>query len=201
MPFHEVTPGWRSISGHRRRRVIYRQLPELAGQACYRVDGDRQGTIACALLEVYLRLGGSGPRRATCFPMAGKSPWRSLAADTCVKSLWRDLLTPSLGLTPASLQPLSQSACLSLTRERPAQTCCDTSPSASCGPASHTQELSPPKEGQNKPLGQSSGSHMWAKSSLACSSAKPNEEERPANLFPTKSRTENQSQAVGLPMH
>lgn len=66
--------------------VIYRQLPELAGQACYRVEETTGHHCLCAV-RVYLRLGRSGPRCASYFPMAGESPWRSLAADICVKTL------------------------------------------------------------------------------------------------------------------
>lgn len=102
MRLPEVTPGWGSMSGHHRWRVPYRQLPELMGQTCIElIETERQDTTACVLLEV---MGGSGSRRATCFPVAGKSPWSSLAADVHVNSLQRDLLLPSLGLALAGLQ-------------------------------------------------------------------------------------------------
>lgn len=65
------------------------------------METERQDTTACVLLEV---MGGSGARCATCFPVAGKSPWSSLAADVCVKSLQRDLLIPFLRLGLAGLQ-------------------------------------------------------------------------------------------------
>lgn len=108
MHLHEVTPGWRSMSGHHKRCVIYRQLPEPAGQVCYSVDGDRHtGHHSCASTSGWVDQAG-WIRCATCFPMAEKRPWRSLAADSCVKCLWRDLLTPSLALAPTGLWPLSQ---------------------------------------------------------------------------------------------
>lgn len=102
MRLPEVTPGWGSMSGHHRWRVPYRQLPELMGQTCIELmETERQDTTACVLLEV---MGGSGSRRATCFPVVGKSPWSSLAADVHVNSLQRDLFLSSLGLALAGLQ-------------------------------------------------------------------------------------------------
>lgn len=87
------------MSGHHRWCVIYRQRPELAGQACWRVDGDSQGPTAGSLLEVYLGRGGW-----TCFPMAGQSPWGSLAAGSYQVPVHRS----AYNLSQAFILPLSQ---------------------------------------------------------------------------------------------
>lgn len=108
----------------------------------------------------------------------------------------RNLTISPLNICLHPLFDLSLRAFILLPDKRPGQNSWDISISVS-----HPQDLIPLREGQNKPLGQSSGSHMWPKSPLACSSPIPNEEERPVNLCPTKSRAENQSQALGLARH